>query len=474
MITTSAPSEEITAGWQGFGAGKGVVSFWVKPSYRPATTGKIRNLFDFSRYHEDCAAFGIHRSPFGAWFLPMQTNGPTPQFRQPKSLLWAASIPADDVLRGTNYGGEIFGFGRFAPTVNSLGTPQEATNPTVFDAGRWTLVTLVWELRDPVTSSSGSGANIRLYANGQLMGTMVGSDLGKFTLWYHDPIELTTTTTSTTTTAPDGTVTTIDTEVTTIRGTKANSVRLGSPSQVCSSQGSHYGGNFPADATFDEFFCWNDTTPGLAGAQTLWTNGRYAASGLNGDGWKSANINLTGGIRRQLPPASSAAVPTGPGLTTPASPVLPTVTGSQVKLLGVSWTWHGEETLAYSQSGQTTLKRVLYNYATPLVGTGAFANWSGFPNTAPRPQGLMEIGCDVSIIANGTVVATATDDQYTKLNYAYDPATTTLNYGVRFRTVGTGATASAILLATPVFDDVTIYWTGDETSYIEYHTILMR
>ena len=31
-----------------------------------------------------------------------------------------------------------------------------------------------------------------------------------------------------------------------------------------------------------------------------------------------------------------------------------------------------------------------------------------------------------------------------------------------------------ILLATPLFDDVTIYYTGDATVFIEYHAIMSR
>lgn len=499
-------------GWDGFKGGKGAVSFWVKVAYRPEVAGGIRSLWDLSRYHSTCSGLKIHKSPFGLWFLPMQGG----EYFE-RALLFGASLPSDDVLRQTDYGGAAFGFGSAVNRVNTIGMPEENTMPTWLGAGRWALVTVVWELGDPLKKGGkkqgegsigfkkddnngdegqgGGGLGARIYINGQYVGNIqLGSPLGKYTLWYHDPIELKKeqkTVTNTTTTnnsqwvdldgdgVPEtqtGTITTVTekreiTEIT-VTGKYANILRLGNPSQLCASSGLGYGGDFPADATFDELYAWSDASTGLVGSQKLWKQGRYFASGLNGDSWVSPNLKFAAASGRMLPPPSSIAAPATTETTvTMSAPVQK----NTVRLRGVSFTYYGEETVGVLAGGKPTLKRVLWDYGTPyepVTSKGGFIT-SEFTDLTLRPKKHIEVGVEVAILANNVVVKKAGDDGFSEIEYEFDPETTKLRYGVRFVAPGgTMAAGTAILLGTPVFDDITIYYSTGSQEYLEY--VLVR
>lgn len=490
------------AGWDGFKGGKGGVSFWVKVAYRPETAGGIRNLWDLSRYHATCSGLKIHKSPFGLWFLPMQGGEAFT-----RALLFGASLPNDDVLRQVDYGGAAFGFGSMANMVNTIGMPEENALPTWFGASRWAQVTVIWELGDPLKSGgannpgqinaggSSSGLGARIFINGQDAGKIqLGSPLGKYTLWYHDPVDLkkeqkkvTNTVTVDNTQWEDldgdgtpetktGTITTTTetreiTEIT-VQGKYANILRLGNPSQICVSAGLGYGGNFPADATFDELYAWSDPAKALAGSQQLWKQGRYHAAGLNGDAWVSPNLKLTAAAGRVLPPPAAVAAP----MTTETSVTMAApVQKNTVRLRGVSFTYYGEETVGAIVGGKPTLKRVLWDYGTtyePVSSKGGLIT-SEFTDLTMRPKKHIEVGVEVAILANNQVVKKAGDDGYSEIEYEFDPETTKLRYGVRFVTPGvTMSTGTAILLATPVFDDITIYYSSGAQTYLEY--VLVR
>ena len=64
-------------------ASTGMISFWWKPSYSPERTGKIRSLWDMSRYHDACDA-RVFVWPFQLWFYPSHYNPGVSEVTSPK------------------------------------------------------------------------------------------------------------------------------------------------------------------------------------------------------------------------------------------------------------------------------------------------------------------------------------------------------------------------------------------------------
>src|SRR6185503_1788219 len=52
---------------------RGMASFWFKPSFFPELTGKIRKLWDASRFHTACGQ-AVNTSPFQMVFMPVHYN----------------------------------------------------------------------------------------------------------------------------------------------------------------------------------------------------------------------------------------------------------------------------------------------------------------------------------------------------------------------------------------------------------------
>lgn len=539
-MTSTEDSNNQKSGWQGFANGKGATAFWVKPSFSPASSGKIRALWDFSRFHQGCYYIQNYKSSFALWFLPMQKVGGTSTsvsiYKDPRTFLFCAATPFDDYLSYQYYGGTKFGLGRYEKQVNSIGLPEEATRNTYFDQHRWTHVVMSWDMEDPVggtytssggfsgsstytyegvvhdadggfmseypyassgfgyyygTGGTGTGAGGRLILNGTDVGVVLGSNKGKYVMWYHDPVQFSWGGYSyTSQSLPPDPVSGLEVAQTTysntqtIKGIYANTVRLGNPAQITSSMGDKYGfswwgqpqtnnqqtghyfqGNFSADSTFDEFYCWDSPAIGVMAGISQWKKGRYVAAGLNGDAWVSPNMTFVAAGRRSLPASSSVS----PGGSSPTPPPVGTSTVSlPLRIHGVSFTWYAEETI--EQSG--TMKRVLWDHSSSVSAVGG--KYKFLRDQRPRCDQYVEPMAEVAILANSTVVQKCTDDGFTKVGYAFDPTVTQMQYGVRFLTKGTGAFGTAQLQATPVFDDVTIYYVTDDSRFLEYYTVVAR
>src|SRR5204863_5375921 len=134
-------------------------------------------------------------------------------------------------------------------------------------------------------------------------------------------------------------------------GGEANHIRLGVPSKIGEKPGAPYRGNYTADGTIDEFYCWKSEAD--AEPKVLWERGRYAnpsrssAAATGGGGgatFTSRAIDLTQGLRVLAPPAGS-----GTGAVPPAAEI------AQARILGISWTWYGE-------SQDENAKPVIYDY----------------------------------------------------------------------------------------------------------------
>jgi len=196
----------------------------------------------------------------------------------------------------------------------------------------------------------------------------------------------------------------------------------------------------------------------------LWNRGRYVARGLSGEAtWVSPTLTLGApALARSLPPPDGL---TPTGFTAPAPPgKVPPRPGPRI--VGVSFTWYGEETVALTTVDGTRLQRVVWDYKTEYASPNAHPGVLFFGSQAQRPKGRIDLAADIGILVDGSLVATASDDGLSKLDV---PLEGPLSYGVRFRALGTGSPSDAVLLASPALDDVTLYWSEGDPVYLDYH-----
>jgi hypothetical protein len=210
-----------------------------------------------------------------------------------------------------------------------------------------------------------------------------------------------------------------------------NHMRIGGTSRVAAvavplGQGG-YRGNYSSDATIDELYVWKTETD--AASDLLWTLGRYY------------------NVRRET---------TSEGVFTSQPISLPPAGGGSVKVLGSSWTWYGEET------DPSTGDRVLYDYSGNVLGL---------------PNGDLQPRVRLSLVDGGMVYGPLSDDGFSPvLNLGGqtpvigNPALLKYRIGFSF---GAGSNSS-ILLATPVLDDVTLYWSdGAASTRVDTQTPLL-
>jgi hypothetical protein len=419
-------------------AARGMISFWFKPSFSPDRTGKIRKFFDFSRWHANCGQ-NCHVYPwtmifFPAHYQPDMADVGVPFYRgeaigrfRPCTLVWGHTE--------WHHGYDHSWFGNISTCVNHLGHSDEIghggmtsssermdrlkQNP--LQAHRWVNLTANWSLRGPEFRGEGS----KFWINGS-------TNLIPFN-W--------------TTVRPGDPATCTDK----IRiwdnhdGGDANHMRLGGTSKIGDKPGAPYRGNHSSDGTVDEFYVWKNETD--ADPKVLWERGRYAnpsrvsSTATGGSTFTSQDIDLTQGLRVLPPPA---------GMTSASGPTAADT--AQIRVLGLSWTWYGETT-------DETGKPVISDYYGTTGGPGR--------ELEPKVQVGIVDGNGASAVSYGpwdddgySAVETTTGANPTLL----EPSK--LHYRVRFRIQG--ANVSTILLATPVLDDVTLYWRGAGPVLISY------
>jgi hypothetical protein len=418
---------------------RGMVSFWFKPSFSPDRTGKIRKFFDFSRWHANCGQ-NCHVYPwtmifFPAHYQPDMADVGVPFYRgeaigrfRPCTLVWGHTE--------WHHGYEHSWFGNISTCINHLGHSDEIghgglssaaermdrlkQNP--FQAHRWMNLTANWSLRGAEYTGEGS----KFWINGSTSlvpfnwTTVRPGDpatrTDKIYIWdNHD-------------------------------GGDPNHMRLGGTSMIGSHPGAPYRGNHSSDGTVDEFYVWQNETD--ASPKTLWERGRYAnpsrvsSTATGGATFTSQEIDLTQGLRVLPPPAGMTIPSSAPGAADTA----------RIRVLGLSWTWYGE---------------TMDEHGKPVIFD--FTSTTGGPTRELVPKVEMGIvdGDGPSAVSYGpweddgfSQVETTTGSNPTLLNPKK------LHYRTRFSIQG--ATVSTILLATPVLDDVTVYWRGAGPVLISY------
>ncbi len=451
-----------SAGIWDFGAttepnASGMISMWVKPSFNPDLTGKVRTFWDMSRWHDNCGQ-SVNVWPWAIWYYPSNfqyqtTESVGPRYWhnnqgqfQPSSLVFGSkqwhSSSSGRLPRAHE-------FGRLSVTLNHLGHPLcSPSKRSPLKAHHWTNLTVSWHLN----GADGSGlVASSFYVNGNMgyapysYTSMTGGwSSGHDRMYFFNQHD----------------------------GGEYNHMRLGATSVIANKAktGVGYKGNYTGDHTLDELYIWK--AQGDASYDTLWIRGRYykPTDAAYGEGvfTSQAMALAANNVIRQLPAAStSAAGPGGSG----TAPSLPALT-QMVRVLGLSWTWYGEPFMTTLQGGvnhdvkdprnkagdeNRGQYQVLYNHQDET--SGVVKKVDVFP--------LVQLG-----IKDGSQTYGPFDDDGFSAVRALNGTTPVMQdpknakYFAQFRLMEAGF--DSILLATPVLDDVTVYWDDTQAHLLSY------
>jgi hypothetical protein len=435
--------------WQWATKAEGVVSFWWKPSYRPDLTGKVRSQFDLSRYHASCGQ-SVHVWPFAMWFYPVNYK---PSISEEQPPLYSHNNMGKFNPVSVVFGSKTWHntsrsheFGHLSGTLNHDGHFGEACkdefrHPNILRGHRWIHTALNWNLIGGTTSYGNSA----VYLNGKTS-IFPTWTIDNWRSYAYTPV---TSHTSGWSSMP---------EFPMHDGGSKNQIRFGGPSEIGSSpkNGATWGyrGNFTGDHTIDEIYVWATAAPD---PQTIWVRGRYASpDGQYGEGrFDSQDLDFDQTLaERKLATPSSAMPPGGgPGGSVAAPPVQP----KRIRILGLSWTWYGEalrpRELQQMQIPQDRRSEKL------------LAQWDSM-----FASGLVEPKVRLSIVDGSTVHGPYTNEYFSSIlttnnNIPFIQDPKTVKYRVEFQT---GARFGEVLLATPVLDDVTIFFDDNQSHLLSY------
>jgi hypothetical protein len=433
---------------------RGIVSFWWKPSFAPEATGKVRSAWDLSKYHTPCPS-DVHVWPFAMWFFPShydpgqsETAGPKYWHNNCGQFEPASLVFGSKAWRNVSPG---HAFGRLTSCLNHLGhEDHKYLKPNPFRHHHWMHTSFVWSLNGGDASGmqisklfvDGSDVYSK-YSSASMTSGSGGTKLDRFD--RHDG------------------------------GNEGNHIRLGGTSKIANSamlsnagsltQGA-YRGNYSGDHTIDEVYMWNNDTydPNLQ-----WMQGRYyvpsgggGRTGGGGEGRFTSDVldRMVPYAPRQLPPPSRISPPGG-AVSGGTSLVAP----STVRILGVSWTYYGER-LDESQQDYAEWvrqpeaeghKRFVYDY-------GNNTSTAGIPTGQRRA--FVRLGIQDGSLVYGPFENDGFSpvlDKNGRTPRIQDPKLA--RYVVDFEIEGGG---NPVLLATPVLDDVTIFWDDEQTHLLSY------
>ena len=440
-----------------FNFNEGTAAFWMKPAFSPAMTGKSRVLLSFSRYHAH-ARDVLNPSPFALFFVPGSAvvEGPGPLYGgglfRPASLAFGFGFSSD-----TGYNWEMTGSDgpaggaaethatshafAFTPTLGRGGSEEGGAKRDVLGAHEWVHLAVTWSNpRDRIPDAS----TVQIYVNGRILpGStglphLYGPEHGR-----GQPFSRT----------PRWAIHSLQALLSgrTVPKWCVNTVRIGGEPSVLFDGvlAEVFPRNFSADATFDEFYLWGDRRThaggGLAGAQLLWARGRYYKPDDADPAdafFLSPPLSFPEAPRRVLPP------PSGPVEGSPVPPA-----AGVRRLLGLSWTEYAE---GYGRSG-TRMDPFLRDYSVdppaelrPAEGNVADL-WVRVGETSYGP--FRDPGYSAARAAGGGPLEI--------------PPGAEVRYGVKLK-MGSPASPATVLLATPVLDDVTLYFESGGPEILEW------
>jgi hypothetical protein len=423
---------------------RGMVSFWWKPSFAPELTGRQRAIWDLGRWHSCYRSPQVPIFPFALWFFPVgtdsamaETNAPvyysgiTTRWHHPASLTFGSlqwhSSTAGAINWMSSESPAAHSFGNCTTSLNHIGHADESFKPSPLQAHKWIHTTFTWSLNG---SFDWSGQASKVFINGTTLqtpytiSTVRGEPAFYDRMWYWEKHD----------------------------GGEFNHMRLGAPSKIAEAAvasgpvgfAGSFAGNYPADSTFDELYAWKSEQD--ADPMALWLRGRYykPLDSKYGEGvFTSQAISFSPTTARQLPPASVAA---GGGTVAGGTVSMPP---TQIKILGVSWTWFGEGV------DPATQQPTLLDYSSPLAISP--------PDVRPK----VTLGVQDGSQKYGPFE----DDAFSSVR-ATNGATPVLQDPKQFKYFAQflleNASLSTILLATPVLDDVTVYWQNGGPVVLSY------
>jgi hypothetical protein len=248
-----------------------------------------------------------------------------------------------------------------------------------------------------------------------------------------------------------------------------NHIRLGGSSMLCSAatkwadENGSYRGNYTGDHTLDEFYAWNN---GTGDPLVLWQGSRYyrpTGAGATGGGVASQGRFTSQALTAMVPYTQRLLAP--PSNTPAPGGVMAVLGGTQtaepptIRILGMSWTWYGElpdhRLTPWAQWDGT---RLLYDY------NGAGAGQAGMPVRR------LDVKVGAGINDGGQIYGPYYDDGYSAVlnSRSRTPSIqnpTQVKYFVQIEIPGGG---KPILLASPVIDDITLYWDDNQSHLLSY------
>lgn len=387
---------------------QGVISLWVKPSFYPEMSGKPRTWLSMDR---KCTGY-INPSPFVLIYTATHdTPAFSPSTAENGTPFYNTGWPfGPQAFRPMSLG---WGYGYSGSTGYGAGTIAEGgvATPTLNHVGHADgkasqLKGHEW-MHVVVTWRPQDPNDCKIYVNGQILAGTAG-------VWY-------------TTYKPDSGV-----DWSKHLDGSQNTLRLGSVSRYSDEAGWGYKRNWAADATIDEVYVWNNVSS-VSAALGQWQEGRYYKITSAQEGhFTSGPIDLVSGARTLVPTSTTAVSP----YETLTAPTAPTVTsaGASVQILGLSWTWLGEGVDANGQE-------ILVDRASGDV-------------LQPKVQ--------ISIVSGPTTYGPYGDARFSSLPAAA-VFTGPFQYRVHFSVPD--QQFDTILHATPVFDDVTIFYRRGGTEF---------
>ncbi len=411
---------------ESIGRSQGIVSFWVKPGFLPEMSGKPRAFLSADRRHEGPAGY-FQPSPFCLWYLASHDAAPyaappsesgVPYYKTgfpwgPQPMRTCSMTFGYGYSSYTRYGPDCIAEGGVAtPTLNHLGHPDEAVRPSPMRGHRWAHVIATW--------NTARREDCRIFINGTAYPGL--KDVFYPTYRPNSPVPW----------FKHGTG-------------EQNCLRLGVPSKYYKSDVEGYQRNWPADATIDEFYWWNSKDR-IDEAVTLARLGRFYKPIHNTyeEGSFTSQEIRTNLITRVLPPASPHQ-PTGAGPAPTATAPAPTAPPRRIRLIGAQWTYYGEE----ADLSGARLSEKIHDYG---------------PTETDFP-----VECQLSILQGKDTHGPFKQAAWSRLAAA-DGTPIVLSgpfrYRVQFRIPGLGLDTS--LLATPIFDDVTIFYQEEQTVFTSY------
>ena len=408
------------------GVSQGAIAMWMKPNYFPGMSGKPRMKVSMDRLHGGYYSWYCNPSSFMLLYtathdMPsyqssLSENG-NPYYNygspfgvlgmRPMSLGWGYGYSGATGYSGPS-GYTIAEGGTLTPTLNHLTHPDAATKPSPMQAHKWMHVVLTWKTSDKNAC--------KIYVNGVYMP-------GTLPVWYsnykwNSGVDWSK--------HSDGT---------------RNTIRMGAVSRYRNTSSWGYDRNWPADATLDELYFWPKFNAYQAGL-SLWEDGRYRKPFSDQEAYfLSEKIDLTAG-QRTLPPPSTVLPPMSTGTGSSSTGTVTSTASPKVRLLGASWTWYAETV------DPSTGEPLLFDSTT---------------------SGYLHPKVAITILEGGTETTPLMDDKYSPIAQANgQPLELTGDFQYRVRFSIPDQSFSTILLATPVFDDLTIFYQTSQSMFVRY------